>query len=197
MNIDAAIVQLRAFCPIFAGNIAGAAAYFNGVNDQVWLPLPAAYVVHMDELADPNTDSGGLQQIVHERIGVIVVLDTLNVGTGPGDPADRRGQAASAYLDTLKYAIFRAILWWRPDWDPTNPGANRETRGIYYVGADYPENNSWNRGRFFYQFVFGLDTTITECDGWVLPSEPLVDIRGTVTALPGTASVVFDQKLTP
>jgi hypothetical protein len=195
MNIDQIAVQLRALAPIFDGNIAGAAAYTNGVNDQAWLPLPAAYVVPLDQDADENTSMAGLQQIVHERVGVIVVLETLKVGGAPKDLADRRGQAASAYLDTIKYAIFRAILNWRPDWDITNPPADREGRGIYFVAAGFPQDGAFDRARFFYQFVFGLDTTITDVDGWQQPGEPLIDIRGTITNDGAGTLAVFDVPL--
>lgn len=196
MNIDAIIVQLRALCPIFDGNVAGAMAYANGVKDQVWLPLPAAYVLHGEEDADENTSMGSEQQIVHERIVVVSVVETLNVG-GASDPADRRGQAAAAYLDTLRASIFRAILNWRPDWNPPNVALNREARGIYYVGSTYPPDGGFDRARFFYQFIFGLDTTFSYLDGWQLPSDPLVAIRGTITNPPGDASAHFNVGKTP
>lgn len=180
MNVDTIAAQIRTLCPIFNGHVAGAAAYANGVADQVWLDLPAAYVIPLDQDADENTSMPGLNQIVHERVGIIVVLNTLAAGGAP-DSADRRGQAAAAGIDAFKYALFRAVLNWRPDFDPATPTANREARGIYFVGAGFPEAGAFDRARFFYQFTFGLDTTITDDDGWQQPVTDLIEIQGTIT----------------
>lgn len=201
MNIDQIATQIKALCPIFGGSVAGAAAYVNGVEDQVWLPLPAAYVIQIDQDADANDSLTDLYQIVHERVGVIVVLETLKVGGAPLDLADRRGQAATAYIDTIKYALFKAILNWRPDWDPANPSVNRESRGMYFIGAASPEAGAFDRARFFYQFTFGLDTTITDLDGWQLPSDPLIEVQGTITngdpAGSGGTLAIADVRFTP
>jgi hypothetical protein len=198
MNIDQVATQIKCLVPLFGESVAGAAAYANGVADQAWLPLPACYVIQLDQDAEENTDLNGLNQIVHERVGVICVLETLKVGGAPLDLADRRGQAATAYIDTLKYAIFRAILSWRPDWDPEYPQRNREARGIYFVGAGFPQEGAFDRARFFYQFVFGLDTTISDRDGWQQPFEELIGVRGTITNGPsGEPLVTIDVKTTP
>ena len=177
MNIDVVAAQIRTLAPVFNGNVAGAAAYANGVADQVWLPLPAAYVIPGDQDTNDNDIGNGLDQLVRERIAVIVVLETLNAGGAP-DFADRRAQAAAASIDTLKYAIFRAILNWRPDWDPNNQNVNREARGIYFSGASYPADGAFDRARFFYQFTFTLDTLITDADGWLLYGDPVTQITG-------------------
>ncbi len=176
MNIEQIIAQLRTVATIFGNNVAGAAAYANGVQDQSWLPYPAAYVVPADQDAAENTSTNGLNQIVHERFAVIVVLQTAMVDTVI-DYADRRGQAAAAYLDVIKYSIFQSILNWRPDFP--GPGL-RESRGIYFAGAGFPESQGFDRGRFFYQFSFALDTMITDIDGWQQPTTPLVQIQGTI-----------------
>lgn len=201
MNINQVALQIKTLCPIFNGNVAGAAAYANGVADQVWLPLPACYVIQLDQDAETNTSLNALNQIVHERVGVIVVLETLKVGGAVQDLADRRGQAATAYLDTIKYALFKAILNWRPDWDPTVPAMLREARGIYFVGGHFPGDGAFDRARYFYQFDFGLDTTISDLDGWQLPQEPLIEITGTITngdtASSGGTLALFDVNLTP
>lgn len=178
MNLNAVAAQVRALCPIFVNNVAGAAGYANGVADQVWLPLPAAYVVPLDQDAEENVSQVGLDQIVHERFGIIVVLETLRID-GFVDTADRRGQAAAGYLDTVKFALFKAVLNWRPDFPPAD--ATRMSRGIYFIGAGFPEGTAFDRARFFYQFTFGLDTLITDADGWQQPSDPLVEVQGTIT----------------
>lgn len=177
MNIDAIAAQLKASAALFNGNVAGAARFADSVEDQVWLPSPAAYVVPGDDQAGENESQTGLYQIVSERIGVIVVLATPTVG-GITDLTDRRGQGAAAYLRIVRSAIFKAILNWRPDWDPANPASNIETRGLYYTGAELLE---FDRARFFYQFNFGLDTLITDDDGWLPSGDLLIQIQSTIT----------------
>lgn len=180
MNIDAVAAQLRSIATIFNGNVAGAAAYANGVADQAWLPLPAAYVIPGEEDAEPSESMTGTYQRVHERVSVIVVLPTLSAG-GSLDSADRRGQAAAAQLRTYRVAIFRAILNWQPDPDEIDTTAQIEARGIYYLGGRYPEEGAFDRARFRYEFLFGLDTTITDSDGWRPSGVPLVKVHGSFT----------------
>lgn len=188
MQIDRVITQIRALSPIFAGNVAGAAAYANGVEDQAWLPLPACYVVPLDDDAGENTSQTGTQQIVTERIAVILVMDNSTTA------GDRRGQASAEQYGLMRGAIFRAILNWRPDWNPENPAANRESRGIYYVRGSLVD---FDLARLFYQFDFALDTTITELDGWLEVPVPLVDVRSIVTDInTGETLAVFDNSIT-
>jgi hypothetical protein len=198
MNIDLVVQQLRALAPIFNGNIAGAAAYANGVNDQVWLPLPAAYVVPGGEDAGDNQVQTGLLQIVTERISVIIVIQTLSAG-GALDLADRRAQAAAAAIDTYRGQIFHALLNWRPDWNPATPfDGNTESRGFYFMGAGYPEGSAgFDRARFFYEYRFGLDMTISDADGWPLPYVPLTRVDGPVVSQIDQAETlgVFDLPL--
>jgi hypothetical protein len=187
VNIDVVAAQIKRLAPIFNGNVAGAASYANGVVDQVWLDLPAAYVVPLGQEAEANILGNGLEQTVHERVGVIVVLETLKVG-GEMDPSDRRAQAASAYTDTIRQALFTAILNWRPDWDPANPTLNREARGLYFNSADFPAEAGWDRARFFYQYIFTLDTMFTDADGWQLLGDPLWSITPDEEIEAGTGS---------
>lgn len=189
MNINLVIPQLRTLATIFNNNIAGAAAYANAVADQVFLPLPCAYVVPGDEEAGENGSMTGLRQEVTERIGIIVILQTLNVG-GVEDITDRRAQAASAYLHTIRASIFRAVLNWRPDWS-ADPSTSNDNRGFRYAGGHLLD---FDRGRFFYQFDFALDTLITDADGWQQSFDDLIDVQGTITNN-GTPPIVFDQTL--
>lgn len=164
MNLDKVITQIKSKVAIFNGNVAGAAAYANAVADQVWLPTPAAYIIPLDEDSTGNEQQSGLQQIITERIGVIVQLD--NTG-------DRRGQGAILEYDGARTALFSQILDWRPDWDVNNPTANREARGLYYAGGRLVD---FDRARLFYQFDFALDITVTEADGWSPDSVALTSI---------------------
>lgn len=180
MNIDAVAAQLRTIATVFSGNVAGAAAYANGVSEQTWLPLPAAYVIPGEEDAEPNESMTGSYQIVHERVSVIVVMPTLSAG-GSLDSADRRGQAAAAQIDVLRAAVFKALLNWRPDEDGGDTITSPSNRGLYYLGARFPAEGAFDRARFFYQFSFSLDTTVTDDDGWRPSGTPMTDVRATVT----------------
>lgn len=180
MNIDAIAAQIRSVATVFGGDVAGAGAYANGVADQTWLPLPAAYVIPGEEDAEPNESMTGDYQVVHERVSVIVVLATMSAG-GSLDAADRRGQAASAEIEVLRAAIFKAILNWRPNEDGSDAVTSPSTRGIYYLGGGYPAEGAFDRARFFFRFDFGLDTTITDDDGWRPSGVPLTKVQGTFT----------------
>ncbi|MDE2342920.1 MAG: hypothetical protein KGL63_05930 [Betaproteobacteria bacterium] len=180
MNIDAVAAQLRSVAAIFNGSVAGAAAYANAVVDQTWLPLPAAYVIPDEEDAEPNESMTGTYQQVHERVSVIVVFPTLSAG-GNQDLTDRRGQAAAAQLRSIRAAIFKALLNWRPDPDGIDTTEQIEARGMYYVGGRFPQEGAFDRARFFYQFTFGLDTLITDSDGWQPTGVPLTQVKATIT----------------
>lgn len=171
MNVLAVIAQLRTLAPLFGGNVAGAAAYARGVADQTWLPMPAAYVVPLEDSAGPNTSMTGLQQIITQHFGVIVVLDNAT------DPADRRGQAAVVELDAIQAGIRKAIVNWRPDYDPLNPQLLHEVRGIYETGGGLVE---MDRARLRWQFEYSLDVTLTDDDCWTPDGPPLTDIQGTL-----------------
>ena len=164
MNLDAVIQQLRVACPAFAGRVAGAANFAAGIATQAWLETPAAYVVPLEEDAADNTDYGGLQQLVTERIAVIVHYDNA---------ADRRGQGPSSGLDAMRTQVFRAILNWRPD-------PQRSPRGIAYAGGSVLESEQF-RARLFYQLEFVQTVLITEADGWQPAEMPLLEIDVTRT----------------
>jgi hypothetical protein len=172
VNYSFLINQLKLLTPIFNGNVAGAAAYAHGVEDQVWLPMPAAYVVPLEEEAGEQTNMNSFLQVITERFQVIVVFDNTN---------DRRGQSVTEQYECVRLAIFSALLNWRPDAVQDNPGlvlslynpVNRSSKGIYSQGAGLM---SMDRARLFYQWTFALDCTFTEADGWQQPSVPLTSI---------------------
>ena len=84
MILDATIQQLRAYCPPFAGRVAGVADFRLGLqNYNATMLLPAAYVVPLDQESDGNSAMVGLYQFVRKTLGVVVELDAR---------ADRRGQ---------------------------------------------------------------------------------------------------------
>lgn len=166
MNLEPVITQIKALSPFFGGRVGGAAQYPHAVEDQVWLPRPAAYVIPLDEDADESTDLNGLQQLVRVRFGVIADLSNV---------ADRRGYGSVLQVSDARASLFRAVLNWRPDW----PGpANNAARGITYAGGSVI---LLDRARLHYRFDFVIETTITEEDGWQPPGDPLREIEIDVT----------------
>ena len=181
MNIDLVIAQVRRLATVFGGNVSGSAKYEKGVQDQVWLTLPAAYVIPLGTDVERVESMTGYYQIAHEKIGVIVVLD---------NSADRRGQNAVSGLDVIQKSIFSAILNWRPDssvdnptfaGDPTGlPSAFKDdyTRGFAFDGDGLL---SFDLARLFYQFDFVIDRTIGDDLCWQQNSAPLTSIDMTAT----------------
>lgn len=153
------IAQLRANAPMFNGRVAGAAEFTRGLRDySTSLPLPAAYVVPLAQEADPNDSWGGLQQLVHIGVGVIVELDAQN---------DRRGQAPAMDLDDVREQVWASVL-------NLQIGDCRMARGTYYTGA---RSLDLDRARLFYQFEFGADWLITEADGVQVLGVPIQSIE--------------------
>lgn len=155
MDQDAVIVQLRNHCPLFANNVAGAAQFERSVQDETWMPTPAAYVVPLDQESSDNQSQTGLKQVITDRIGVIVCFDSS---------ADRRGQIASNQINITRAAIFSALLNWHID--PT-----RSAQGLYYGGA---RRLDFDRARLFWQYEFCFDEQYTDADGFQLIGQPLV-----------------------
>lgn len=166
MNLDVVILRIKAMCPAFNGNVAGAAEYNSGVEDQAWLPTPAAYVIPLDDDAAENTDLQGLDQVTTERIGVIVMFSNA-AGVTAGD---RRGQTTSEQFNPIKWQLRRALLNWRPNSSvenpglvlPTDPGADHSARGFYASTGHLLE---FDLARLFYQWEFLLDVKISDADG--------------------------------
>lgn len=168
MNIDTIILQLKANCPSFAGNIAGAADYATGLETVVSLPLPAAFVYPLEDVASENQNMGwSLRQLVQEKIAVVVEIDN-SVASG----GDRRGQAAVTSVETLKYEIFSGLLNFNPS------GLPRANQGLRYDGGTLL---GFDRARLFWQFTFSLAATISETDGFQYTGVPLEQIDITVS----------------
>lgn len=177
MDLAAVIQQLRDHARPFEGRVAGAADYATGVADQTWMTFPAAYVVPEDEEAAENRagPSGTLEQDVTERFGVIVGFD---------NQVDRRGQSVTVLYDSIRAALFRALLNWRP---PEPDGdVRRAARGLYYVEGAL---QGFDRARLFYKWTFALDILITDADGWQEPLGDLEAIEITVKEPADTAPV--------
>lgn len=168
MQIDAVITQLKTYASIFGGRVAGAAE-LAAVLDQTWLQYPAAYVVPGDFTATDNESAVGLRQTLTEEVVIVVAFD---------NSADRRGQSVAEQYFAVRASINAAILNWRPDWNPTTPATNIETRGFAISRGALGQQD---RGRLFYEYTYSIETYLTDDDGWQLPSVPLVQIGGTIT----------------
>lgn len=162
MILGATIAQLRAYCPPFAGRVAGAADFQQGLrNYNENMPLPAAYVLPLDQDTEGggNQQMTGLFQIIDKTIGIVVELAAV----------DRRGQAPAMQYDEIEAALFAALLNWAPI-ECRVP--NRQ--GYSFHGGRFLD---LDRARLFYQWEFLLRYQITDEDGWQ-PDSAAEDLLG-------------------
>lgn len=159
--IGPTIDHLRQYCPPFAGRVAGAADFRLGLQHyNANMPLPAAYVVPLDQEADPMQQMTGYWQIVRKTIGVVVELDAT---------PDRRGQSPAMTYDQIETALFSAMLLWAPA-ECRVPNM----QGYQFAGGRFLD---LDRARLFYQWEFALPWQLTDLDGWQGADEP-IDLTG-------------------
>ncbi|MCQ5469687.1 hypothetical protein NAS92_04220 [Pantoea brenneri] len=143
MKLSLVIAALRARCPMFAGNVAGAAE-FKAIPETGKMRLPAAYVVPTEDITAEQKSLTDYWQNVTEGFAVVVVLDNTR---------DERGQAAGYdAVHDVRQQIWKALLGWEPDED-AGP--------VAYSGGQLLD---MDRGRLYYQFEFMLTREITEDD---------------------------------
>lgn len=143
MKLSLVIAALRARCPMFAGNVAGAAE-FKTIPETGKMRLPAAYVVPTEDITAEQKSLTDYWQNVTEGFAVIVVLDNTR---------DERGQVAGYdVVHDVRAQIWKALLGWEPD---ENAGP------IAYSGGQLLD---MDRGRLYYQFEFMLTREIGESD---------------------------------
>lgn len=180
MNLDLVIQQLRDVCPSFDQRVAGAAEFAVGVAEVSTMSVPCAWVIPLDDQADPPDDPNmpDSVQLVTERIGVVVQFSNR---------ADRRGQVAVTDVYGMRREIFRALLNWRPgmtiDGGPdlnaeATPEEIASTGGFFYVGGQLLE---FDRARLFWQYEFALYGLISEADGFIVTGHHLDVIDSLVT----------------
>ena len=138
--------------------MAGAADFATGLERQVWLALPAAYVVPLEDEVTSNDEQNALRQIVTERIGVIVEFD---------NSPDRRGQGVTLNYETMRTALFAALI----NWHATPDAAS--VNGMQYDGGHLVQ---FDRARLFFQWDFSREILIDETDGFQIGSVPLLEI---------------------
>jgi len=146
MNLNVIIAQLRQRAPIFAGRTVGGAAKFEILPEAANLKMPAAYVLPLDERPEEQASANGYQQSVLERFAVVAVLDNT---------VDERGQEAASNLDTMRLALFKALLGFQPapDYDA--------------IAFEAGELLHLDRKRLYYQFEFSVVYAISTEDTWI------------------------------
>ncbi len=145
MRLSPIVVRLRATTTRFGNRIAGSAELETAMNGT--LMGECAFVVPLGEFADPSKYSGGINQKITERFGVIVALQNDTTAK------DKLGLTAYDLLDSVRAQIFKAILGWEM------PGTETP---ISYGGARLI---TLNRGYLWYQYEFVFDTRVGDADG--------------------------------
>lgn len=128
----------------FSGRIAGAAE-FAALSPDAKLAMPSAYVIPLDDSAQPNGSDNGYSQIVRDGFAVIVVLS---------NDADELGNSSVAQVQPIRNVLNAALLSWSPD---------SEHGPIEYEGGQLLDVD---RARLYYQFEYASETEFTEADTW-------------------------------
>lgn len=158
MNINIVIAQLRARAPLFEQRVGGAAKFEGILPEAANLRMPAAYVLPLDEQPQEQSSKNGYQQTVSERFAVVVAMSNV---------LDERGQKPTVDLDTIRKALFRALLGFQPgeDYDV-----------IAFEGGELLH---LDRARLYYQFEFSVEYAVTTEDTWIpTRNEELPDFEG-------------------
>jgi len=134
------IPRLRANCPIFAGNVAGAADFAAAIGADHF-PAPYAYIVNLGDTPGENETIGVVTQVVTDRFLVVVCAD---------NSVDDRGQDGGEQLEDMREQLIAALIGWRPT----------EQHGpIAYTGSD--GDPDMDRARIWHGYTFQADTIIT------------------------------------
>lgn len=167
--IPATIEQLRAFCPLLGGRVAGAAVFRQGLEPYTTAPkvLPFAYVMPLGGESDGPGAMTGIYQHVRQTIGIVVEFAAT---------ADRRGQQPAMDAEAMEYCLHAAILGWEPVQCLT---VGRQ--GYWFAGSRVLD---LDRARLFFQWEYALTTILTNLDGWQPPSEPLTGIELEIWKVP-------------
>lgn len=142
MDIASIITAIKARCPSFNNNVAGAAEY-KRLSESANLTMPAAYVIPLDDDAGPQLSENSCRQIVRDSIAVVVVLSNA---------ADERGQTPMSTVSAIRKELWKGLLAWKPD---------AEHSPIKYEGGNLLD---LDRARLYYQFEFSAETELDESD---------------------------------
>ncbi|WP_425404621.1 phage tail terminator protein [Hwanghaeella sp.] len=162
MMLSPIIAAIRERCPSFANRVAGAADY-DALEESTRVVVPAAFVVPMDDQADPVVNgSNDVRQALEDSFRVVVLLSNT---------ADQRGQASYDQVHLIRAELWAGILGWEPD-ENHNP--------IEYRGSDLIARS---RAFLIWGFDFSAATEITEEDAYrgtaldALPNLETVEIN--------------------
>lgn len=144
MDLLLVIAAIKERCESYGGRVSGAAE-FTSLPPNTVLPVPAAFVITMDDDVGDNRSENGYLQSVWDRIAVVVAIDNT---------PDQRGQAAINMVKDLRKELWGALLGWPPDEDHG---------GLEYDGGQLMR---MDRARMFYQFEFRAETEINESETW-------------------------------
>lgn len=144
MDLDLIIAHVRAYAPLFAGNVAGA-AQFKMVSENTNLPTPCCYVIPLEDNPGPSRALNAVRQDLTDSFAVVVCLSNT---------VDERGQASVTNLHAVRKELWKALLGWRP---------TDEYNGISYEGGSLQQ---LDRAQIWYQFEFGAPMEIGPEDGW-------------------------------
>jgi hypothetical protein len=103
MKITPVVLQLRQYCPLFAGRIAGGID-FDAVKASQQVDRPGAFVIATGDDATENDIENGVRQNIIDSFDVVVILDTK----------DSRGQLAVDVLHEIRAQLWRALVGWKP-----------------------------------------------------------------------------------
>jgi hypothetical protein len=145
MELNPVIAHVRAYVPVFAGRVAGAAR-FQILPEAAALAVPCAFVIPLDDNPQDSFSQNTTRQRIADAFAVIVALDNT---------LDERGQAAAVSVHSARGQLWAALLGWQPDPDRYN--------GVEYDGGTLL---AMDRARVWYQFEFSAATEIGPDDGW-------------------------------
>ena len=159
MKLDAVIIQLRnQTISIFNRRIHGAAELAQITNaGKTALPIPAAYVIPLADIAQNNPNTIGFQQDITEQFSVILALN---------NQSDRTGLMAANEVHITRSAIFNAILNWSPDPDEYEP--------IEYAGGQFLDMNP---AILYWRLTFQSSTRLLSADGFIGNHSDLQDVK--------------------
>lgn len=140
MNLGAVVLQIRGASTRFVNRVAGSAEL--ALAQQFPLREETAFVVQVADNAPNNQNDSGINQLMTERIAVIVALRNDN------SKIDILGFEAYSLVDTVRNELFVALLGWPP------PGA--ESLMSYAGGRIVSIDPAW----LWYQFEFEAGTRL-------------------------------------
>lgn len=146
------VTRLRNKATIFARRVGGTgsfAAFSETMRDAADVEVPQAWVLPLQETADPPSAMGE-PQYVTERFGVIVCLSNT------GNREDGLGMVASDGLRVARQQLFNALMPRRSQWaNPVDSQwiSTRHYDGCRYIGA---RHLLMTRARLWHQFEFSV-----------------------------------------